>query len=132
MKLRFDANLSYQEAAVTSAVRLFSGSANVNSYFTASAYNGQICLEVSPNGIGIGNKLSISDDEITQNLRQIQLENGLPPRTQQLDGNYDFDIEMETGTGKTYVYTKTILVARVAGKNVRACKRCGEVIDKEK
>lgn len=109
MKLRFDANLSYQEAAVTSAVRLFSGSANVNSYFTASAYNGQICLEVSPNGIGIGNKLSISDDEITQNLRQIQLENGLPPRTQQLDGNYDFDIEMETGTGKTYVYTKTIL-----------------------
>ncbi|MCZ0859744.1 DEAD/DEAH box helicase family protein [Methanocorpusculum sp. MG] len=109
MKLRFDANLPYQDTAVTSAVRLFSGQTTAHSSFTISAYNGQIGLGESPNGIGIGNKLNISDDEITQNLRQIQLENGLPQQTQQLNGNYDFDIEMETGTGKTYVYTKTIL-----------------------
>ena len=109
MKLKFDANLPYQEDAVASVTRLFSGQVNAPSYFTISAYNGQIGLGESPTGIGIGNRLSIADEEITQNLRQIQLENGLPQRTQQLSGNYDFDIEMETGTGKTYVYTKTIL-----------------------
>lgn len=109
MKLKFDANLPYQDAAVASVIRLFSGQTTASSYFTISAYNGQIGLGESPNGIGIGNRLNISDEEITQNLRQIQLENGLPQRTQLLSGNYDFDIEMETGTGKTYVYTKTIL-----------------------
>ena len=109
MKLKFDANLPYQDTAVASAVRLFSGQTTPHSYFTISAYNGQIGLNESLDGIGIGNRLAISDDEITQNLRQIQLENGLPQRTDPLNGNYDFDIEMETGTGKTYVYTKTIL-----------------------
>lgn len=109
MKLRFDANLPYQDTAVSSAVRLFNGQNTSTSNFTISAYNGQIGLGESPNGIGIGNRLSISDEELTRNLRQIQLENGLPQTSVELSGNYDFDIEMETGTGKTYVYTKTIL-----------------------
>ena len=40
------------------------------------------------------------------NLKDIQLRNGLPP-TASLDSG-DFTVEMETGTGKTYVYLRTI------------------------
>src|SRR5262249_51256833 len=56
--------------------------------------------------LGIGNQLSLMDDEILKNLNAIQLRNGLPPSTV-LDSG-DFTIEMETGTGKTYVYLRTI------------------------
>ena len=40
---------------------------------------------------------------------KVQLENGLPQSKNELSESPDFEIEMETGTGKTYVYLKTIL-----------------------
>ena len=46
------------------------------------------------------------DDEILENLRDIQFRNGLRPSESLASG--DFTIEMETGTGKTYVYLRTI------------------------
>ena len=46
------------------------------------------------------------DDEIIANLKDIQLRNGLAPSTALASG--DFTVEMETGTGKTYVYLRTI------------------------
>ena len=58
------------------------------------------------NDLGIGNRLTLLDDEILENLRAIQLRNGLPP-SDHLDSG-DFTVEMETGTGKTYVYSRTI------------------------
>jgi len=45
---------------------------------------------------------------LLENLRSIQLDNGLFPDERVLDGN-NFTVEMETGTGKTYVYLRTIL-----------------------
>ena len=56
--------------------------------------------------LGIGNRLTLLDDEILKNLHDIQLRNGLPP-SPALDSG-DFTVEMETGTGKTYVYTRMI------------------------
>ena len=56
--------------------------------------------------LGIGNRLTLLDDEILDNLNDIQLRNGLPPSTALASG--DFTVEMETGTGKTYVYLRTI------------------------
>ena len=49
---------------------------------------------------------TLLDDEILKNLKSIQLRNGLPP-SDALDSG-DFTVEMETGTGKTYVYLRTI------------------------
>ena len=49
---------------------------------------------------------SCLDDEILENLRHIQFRNGLRPSESLASG--DFTIEMETGTGKTYVYLRTI------------------------
>jgi type III restriction enzyme len=56
--------------------------------------------------LGIGNRLTLLDDEIIDNLHDIQLRNGLPPSTALRSG--DFTVEMETGTGKTYVYLRSI------------------------
>ena len=74
--------------------------------FTVSAYNGQIGLFDTENGIG--NRLELDEEEILKNLQGVQLRNGLPQTKYLKAGEYDFDIEMETGTGKTYVYLRTI------------------------
>ena len=55
---------------------------------------------------GIGNRLTLLDDEIIGNLKDIQLRNGLPPSVGLSSG--DFTVEMETGTGKTYVYLRSV------------------------
>src|SRR3546814_18223366 len=47
-----------------------------------------------------------SDLEIIANLKDIQLRNGLAPSSALTSG--DFTVEMETGTGKTYVYLRTV------------------------
>ena len=58
------------------------------------------------NNLGIGNRLTLLDDEIIANLNDIQLRNGLRPSSALASG--DFTVEMETGTGKTYVYLRTV------------------------
>lgn len=54
----------------------------------------------------MGNALYISNSELLSNMQAVQKRNSLP-QTDTLAGN-QFSIEMETGTGKTFVYTKTI------------------------
>ncbi|MBQ3161620.1 MAG: DEAD/DEAH box helicase family protein [Oscillospiraceae bacterium] len=107
MKLQFDANLEYQEQAVSSVVDLFRGQTPKQSNFTVSMYDsmGQGTFFSST---GIGNKLELDEEDILDNLKEVQLRNGLKQSTALEHGKYDFDIEMETGTGKTYVYLRTI------------------------
>ena len=107
MKLQFDKDLEYQHQAIASIVDLFRGQTPMQTNFTVTAYTGQIGLYDSANGIG--NRLELGQDEILENLQAIQLKNGLPQTKSLKTGNYDFDIEMETGTGKTYVYIKVIV-----------------------
>jgi type III restriction enzyme len=106
MKLKFDKNLEYQQQAIASVVDLFRGQTPMHTNFTVSAYNGQIGLFDTENGIG--NRLELDEEEILKNLQEVQLRNGLPQTKFLKAGEYDFDIEMETGTGKTYVYLRTI------------------------
>lgn len=102
MKLKFNPNLEYQNGAISSVLYLFNGQQAMNSRFTV---RGQVNLKSS---YGIGNRLEIVEDDILENLKNVQIRNGLP-QTNNLGHNYFiFDIEMETGTGKTYVYLKTI------------------------
>lgn len=105
MKLQFDANLHYQEQAVSAVVDLFRGQTPKQSSFTISNYSDQGTMYTDN---GIGNKLELVDEEILENLQAVQLRNGLPQTKTLKKGAYDFDIEMETGTGKTYVYLRTI------------------------
>jgi type III restriction enzyme len=106
MKLKFDTSLEYQHQAVFSVVDLFRGQTPKQSNFTVSAYSAQIGMYDSANGVG--NKLELLEEEILANLNIIQLRNGLAQTKKLKVGDYDFDVEMETGTGKTYVYLRTI------------------------
>jgi restriction endonuclease len=56
------------------------------------------------NNLGIGNRLTLLDDELLKNLVDIQLRNGLPPSAAIVSG----DFTVETGTGKTYVYLRSV------------------------
>lgn len=55
---------------------------------------------------GIANRLILSEDQILNNLQIVQSENQIPI-SKSLAG-MNFSVEMETGTGKTYVYLRTI------------------------
>lgn len=105
MKLQFDANLHYQEQAVSAVVDLFRGQTPRQSGFTITNYSDQGTMFTDN---GVGNRLELGEDEILENLQAVQLRNGLPQTKTLKKGAYDFDIEMETGTGKTYVYLRTI------------------------
>jgi type III restriction enzyme len=57
--------------------------------------------------VAFSNKpFEIGEFDILKNVQNIQKNQGLKPVKKLVD--YDFTIEMETGTGKTYVYTKTM------------------------
>ncbi|MDE0679297.1 MAG: DEAD/DEAH box helicase family protein [Gammaproteobacteria bacterium] len=108
MKLKFEPNLDFQLQAVNAACDLFRGQEVCRTEFTVTRNeaNSQSWLSFAENDFGVGNRLALLDEKIQKNLNDIQLRNGLPP-SRFLDSG-DFTVEMETGTGKTYVYLRTI------------------------
>ena len=110
MKLHFEDNLDYQKAAIEAVADLFRGQDINRTEFTVSRLvdpSGQTSLPgMEESTLGIGNRLQLLDDELLENLADIQLRNGLRPSDSLASG--DFTVEMETGTGKTYVYLRTI------------------------
>ena len=103
MKLKFK-NQEYQADATAAVVDLFAGQEKTTSTFTVMQEN-QISL--LQNDFGIGNAQLIDDKAMLENLHGIQKRFCLP-LTDDIDDKR-FCVEMETGTGKTYVYTQTIL-----------------------
>lgn len=80
------------------------GSAPIDGATNQSALNLDLTQEIG----AVGNNLVLDGSTILHNLQAVQDKNGLEV-LQELAGNsLDFDIEMETGTGKTYVYLRTI------------------------
>ena len=130
MKLKFDSNLAYQNRAVESVVKIFEGQDICHSSFSVPKWNfkpmeldslekdqvnlfgDEVSIEKTVfddelDNIGTGNKLSLLPEEILENIRGMQIKNGLSQTEGSLT-NMNFTVEMETGTGKTYVYLKTI------------------------
>jgi len=106
MKLHFEPNLDYQLQAIEAVCDLFHGQETCRTEFTVTreAAGGQLSL--LENDLGIGNRLTLLDDQLLANLHAIQLRHGLAPSASLESG--DFTVEMETGTGKTYVYLRTV------------------------
>jgi len=95
LKLKFDPELDFQINAINSVVSLFK-----NQPIEHFNYTFQI----------VPNVLTLSKKKILENLNEIQKKNGLSLSNEDdLKEPYNFTIEMETGTGKTYVYLRTIL-----------------------
>ena len=104
MKIKFDGNQAYQYEAIDSVLSLFAG----------QPLNDD-ALQFSLSGTGpwtksslgeIPNRLVVDSETILGNIQRVQARHSLP-RTSTLD-SLDFSVEMETGTGKTYVYLRTI------------------------
>jgi type III restriction enzyme len=114
MEFKFDANQSFQRDAISAIVDLFEGQPKDNSSLEISISSNlpevenQTALEIAHEVGAIGNRLVIDDSTLLYNLQSVQDRNGLEIVESLEKNSLDFDIEMETGTGKTYVYLRTI------------------------
>lgn len=130
MKLQFDKNQTYQLEAIQSVIDLLEGQ-HLNSSDFEFSFTDAGSASIVFTDSGVGNNLALSEEEITANLAKVQANNNLtkeetPPTLEKLWYNDDadlkgivedktvvapfpnFSVEMETGTGKTYVYLRSI------------------------
>ncbi|MET3634176.1 type III restriction-modification system endonuclease [Streptococcus porcorum] len=115
MKLQFKKQ-QFQLDAVASVVDVFAGQGK-HSGFDYHIDKGQgMDAELDMNFIGFRNApIRLSQDIVSQKVRKIQQVNHLKPSKnlsiQKVDGrpSYNLTIEMETGTGKTYTYIRTLM-----------------------
>ena len=114
MEFKFDPKQPYQQEAIASVVDLFEGqpadadSLEINLKGTLPTPDGQTSFDIAGEVGAIGNNLLLDDETLLQNLQAVQDRNGLEVAPELAGEALDFDIEMETGTGKTYVYLRTI------------------------
>lgn len=131
MKLKFDPSLQYQQDAINSVIGVFDGQPYVQT--GAMAFQSIQIGGLFQTELGMANRLALSDGELVRNVHRIQERNSIekspfhvrPPAVmgqmqaglsqlgdtaeqQVLTEGREFSVEMETGTGKTYVYLRTI------------------------
>ena len=94
MKLILE-ELEYQKQAIASVVKIFAGQGK-------NTFENSFFFEIK------SNVSNLTPEEITANKRQVIEENGLDLSVCNLTDDTDYCIEMETGTGKTLVYIRTI------------------------
>lgn len=114
MKLQFT-HQDYQARAVQAVAQVFDGQPLAKSDFALAGESASV--EYAPDGT-IGNALRLSDEQILANVQKVQRENGIPVSEELVASRSDsgretfcplnFTIEMETGTGKTYTFIKTM------------------------
>lgn len=104
MKLKFDPSLQYQQDAINAVVDVFDGQpiAQVDFEVSYTQCAGGLLLT----DLGVGNNVTLPEDDILANVTRIQEANDIE-KVDELQGK-EFSVEMETGTGKTYVYLRTI------------------------
>lgn len=120
MKIQFEKNQAYQIKAVQSVIQVLEGQSLNGSDFEFSL-NDNRAGSIQLTETGIGNQLTIAPDQILKNVQQVQEANEVEVSSQLEklvfkadDGESvttefsNFSVEMETGTGKTYVYLRTI------------------------
>ena len=114
MKLQFS-HQDYQTKAVDAVVKVFDGQPLAKSEFALTGQNATVAYA----GDGsIGNALKLSDEQLLANVQAVQQANGVTPSSALVASTSDngkqvfcplnFTIEMETGTGKTYTFIKTM------------------------
>ena len=112
MEFRFDAAQQFQLDAIAAVRGLLDGQQHIGATLLPAAG-----FTVVPN------RLDLDDDSLLENLRKVQGDNGLAcdtalnvieQKVELYEGEglvrfANFSLEMETGTGKTYVYLRTVL-----------------------
>lgn len=105
MKLKFK-NQEFQNDAVKAVTDLFKGQERTSATFSIAENTAQ--YNMLQNEFGFGNKLLLDEKTLADNLHAVQKRHRLP-MTDETSLPLHISVEMETGTGKTYVYSKTIL-----------------------
>ena len=115
MQFKFDAQQDYQLAAVDAVAGLFDGQPN---------HPGEMRFSLGTSSFGVvANRLDLDAPSLLANLTKVQDLNHIPHDSElkYIEGAFEaisgiqqarflnFSIEMETGTGKTYVYIRTAL-----------------------
>ena len=114
MEFKFESNQEFQLRSIESVVKLFQGQSYVA---------GKLEFQHGSGLAAVSNSLEVDDEIVLQNLRTVQSDNELPQdsRLEYIEEKIvclgkekyirfaNFSIEMETGTGKTYVYLRTLL-----------------------
>lgn len=125
MKIHFDPNQQYQLDAVSAVVDLFEGQPQAVSTMTPinlGEYEGMFAGQEQTE-LGMGNQLVLDEAKLQENTRAIQQRNDIEIQNPESEleswSHFDssanlarpiphFSVEMETATGKTYVYLRTI------------------------
>ncbi|MDC3418616.1 type III restriction-modification system endonuclease [Aquibacillus salsiterrae] len=115
MKIKFKQQ-PFQQNAVKSIAACFEGQPNEQSRFTLDKgkrqkheqfkFDFRSIKEIENIGFK-NNKIQLHDYEILENIKLVQRKNGLK-QSEELEGKFNLTIEMETGTGKTYTYIRTM------------------------
>lgn len=114
---QFDASQPYQLDAIASVVDLFDGQPKDAEKLVTTLRGAAVLpdpdqaaldIDLTQEVGAVGNSLVLDRDLILANLQRVQDRNGLEVASVLAGDALDFDIEMETGTGKTYVYLRTI------------------------
>ncbi len=115
MEFKFDAHQEFQVRAIESVTDLLEGQTRI-----------EVDLEFSLGSsyfAAIPNRLDLDEATLLGNLQAVQANNGIRPDNdlQCIEASLEtgagtkivrfpnFSVEMETGTGKTYVYIRTVL-----------------------
>lgn len=120
MRFQFDPHQPYQASAIEAVTDLFDGQPadadqlvttfrllpSEPALFDQDEVSGQVSLDIAAEVGAVGNNLVLDEDTILANVQRVQDRNGLESAQALADG-LQFDVEMETGTGKTYVYLRT-------------------------
>lgn len=116
MKLQF-VQQDYQTTAVNAVVQVFDGQPLAQSDFSLASLHASTSVEYASDG-SIGNRLLLSDEQLLANVQKVQQANNLTISRELIGSKadkgkeifcpYNFSIEMETGTGKTYTFIKTM------------------------
>ena len=113
MEFKFDGNQSYQRDAIDAVVDIFEGQPKDTSSLEVTLRSqfielgDQSVLDMINEVGAVGNRLVLDNSTLLHNLQKVQDRNGLEIVDAINENSLDFDIEMETGTGKTYVYLRT-------------------------
>lgn len=114
---QFDSSQQYQLDAIAAVVGLFDGQPRdldtlvtnlVGSDRPTVGSEGTFQFDFTQEVGAVGNNLILDRDVVLSNMQRVQDQNGLQVSSKLADNSLDFEIEMETGTGKTYVYLRTI------------------------